>query len=323
MGRQLHRAIKYENIIFSSYALKFLMQISLKELRFFVAAADHQSITLAAASMNVSQPSVSLAIAGLEDRLGIQLLVRHHARGVAITAAGIDVLREARKLLAHANDIQAMASALGEAPRGRLKIACLTYLVPRYLPSLMSSFSAAYPEIEVDFVEGDQKRLVDSLMTGEAELALSYDLDLPNSVSSEPLVDLEPYVIVAKRHQFAGQKRVRLQQLEQEPVILLDLPISRDYYTAIFTSLGITPRIRHRSTSIEAVRGLVANGLGYSILNHRAKSLTAYDGRKLAELQIEDSLPPARVSLLMPSGMKPRRIIEILAAHTRSFFLDL
>jgi DNA-binding transcriptional LysR family regulator len=90
-------------------------------------------------------------------------------------------------------------------PGGRLKIACLAYLVPRYLPSLLSSFSAAHPEIEVDFVEGDQKHLVDSMMTGETELALSYDLDLPSSVSSEPLVDLEPYVIVAKRHRLAGE----------------------------------------------------------------------------------------------------------------------
>lgn len=299
------------------------MQLSLKQLRIFISAADLQSITLAAASLNVSQPSVSLAIAELENRLGVQLLVRHHARGVALTAAGTDVLREARKLLAHASELQAMANALGEAPRGRLKIGCLTYLVPRYLPSLLSSFAVAHPEIEVDFIEGDQKRLVESLMTGETELAFSYDLDLPNSVHSEPLVDLTPYVIVHKRHPLTKHKRIKLRQLDQEPVILLDLPISRDYYAAMFNLLNINPRIRHRSVSVEAVRGLVANGLGYSILNHRAKSLTTYDGHQLAELEIDECLPPAQVSMLMPSGMKPRRITEILAAHTRNFFLNL
>ena len=296
------------------------MQLSLRELRFFVAAADCRSITAAAASLNVSQPSVSLAIAELERRLGVHLLVRHHARGVALTDAGRDVLREARKLLAQANDLEAMATALGEAPRGRLKIGCLTYLVPRYLPSLLSGFSAAHPDIAVDFVEGDQRRIVDSLMTGETELALSYNLDLPTSVTAEPLVDLPPYAIVHRRHRFAARKHIALRQLAEDPVILLDMPISREYYASIFSLLNIRPNIRHRSTSVEAVRGLVANGLGYSILNHRSRSRMAFDGQRIVELDIDDRLPPAQVSMLMPAGVKSRRIVEILGAHTKAYF---
>ena len=63
------------------------MPFSLRELRYFLGAADHRSATAAATALNVSQPSISLAVAGLEKRLGVQLFVRHHARGLALTPA--------------------------------------------------------------------------------------------------------------------------------------------------------------------------------------------------------------------------------------------
>lgn len=168
------------------------MQLSLRDLQFFVAAADHMNITAAAAGLNVSQPSVSLALQRLEARLGVQLLVRQHARGVALTTAGVDVLREARKLLTQADDFEKAAKTLGHEPQGSLRIGCLAYLVPRYVPALLSGFARRFPNVTVDFIEGDQARMVQALSTGEIELALSYDLDLPRSISAESLLKLPP-----------------------------------------------------------------------------------------------------------------------------------
>lgn len=293
------------------------MQLSLRDLLFFVAAADHANITAAAAGLNVSQPSVSLALQRLEERLGVQLLVRQHARGVALTAAGIDVLREARKLLTQVDDFEKTARNLGNEPQGNLRIGCLAYLVPRYLPALLSGFARRFANVTVDFIEGDQSRIVQALTTGEIEIALSYDLDLPRSISAETLLELPPYVIVGKQHRFATRRRIALRDLADDPVILLNLPISRDYYTRIFDIIGFAPRVRHRSNSVEAVRGLVAHGLGFSILNHRPKPKLAVDGHRIVELELNEKLPPARVSMLMTKGMRQRHVVETFVAHVR------
>jgi len=293
------------------------MQLSLRDLQFFVAAADHMSITAAAAGLNVSQPSVSLALQRLEDRLGVQLLVRQHARGVALTAAGVDVLREARKLLTQVDDFEKAAKTLSDEPQGSLRIGCLAYLVPRYLPALLLGFERRFPNVTVDFIEGDQTFLIHAISTGEVELALSYDLDLPRSISAESLLELPPYAVVGEQHRFAKRRRIALRDLAEDPVILLNLPISRDYYARIFDIIGVTPRILHRSNSVEAVRGLVAHGLGFSILNHRSKSKLAADGHRIIELELSEKLPPARVSMLTAKGMRPRYVVEAFVFHVK------
>mgnify|MGYP000909107941 CR=1 FL=1 len=293
------------------------MQLSLRDLQFFVAAADHMSITAAAAGLNVSQPSVSLALQRLEDRLGVQLLVRQHARGVALTAAGVDVLREARKLLTQVDDFEKAAKTLSDEPQGSLRIGCLAYLVPRYVPALLSGFERRFPNVTVDFIEGDQTFLIHAISTGEVELALSYDLDLPRSISAESLLELPPYAVVGEQHRFAKRRRIALRDLAEDPVILLNLPISRDYYARIFDIIGVTPRILHRSNSVEAVRGLVAHGLGFSILNHRSKSKLAADGHRIIELELSEKLPPARVSMLTAKGMRPRYVVEAFVFHVK------
>ena len=299
------------------------MPISLKILRIFVAAAETGSTTLAASSLGLSQPSVSLAVAELEKVLGLQLFVRHHARGVSLTAAGTDVLREARKLIVQVNELEVMASALGNDLRGPLKIGCLPYLVPRYLPSIIAGFSKEHPDIELTFVEGDQELLIGALMSGDIKTALSYNIGLPNTIAAQPLHDLPPYLIVSEGHRFARQKRVKLAALADDPVILLDLPISRDYYSAIFSQKRITPNIRFRTTSVEAVRSLVANGLGYSILNHRPAIRQTYDGRKVVELDITEKLPSAQVVSIRPAGTKVRGAARAFVEHTLRYFQSL
>lgn len=76
-----------------------MIDVSLRTLRYFVAAADHGNVTLAAQTLKVSQPSVSIAIARVEKLFNAQLFVRQHSKGMALTPAGTEVLREARKLL--------------------------------------------------------------------------------------------------------------------------------------------------------------------------------------------------------------------------------
>lgn len=297
-----------------------MINVSLRVLRYFVAAADHGNVTSAARALKVSQPSVSLAISQLEGTLKTQLFVRQHSRGIALTPAGTTVLREARKLLAHVGDFADGVAGVGEETRGSLSIGCLTYLAPRYLAGILGGFLAQYPRTDVSFRDGDQPDLIRGMVNGELEVALTYDLMLPRRFTVETLLELPPYVLVPANHRFAARRAIHLREISDEPCVLLNLPISQDYFGSIFASLGLTPNIRHRSTSVEAVRSLVSNGLAYSILTVPSKVLTTPDGKRLAALRLRDSLQPARVASVHLSDHKPRPIAKAFLVFVRGFF---
>lgn len=297
-----------------------MIDVSLRLLRYFAAAADHGNVTLAARALNVSQPSISLAIAELEERLELQLFVRQHSRGIALTPAGSEVLRAVRKLLAQVEDFAASVAGDGEALRGTLAIGCLAYLVPRYLGGILSGFAKRHPQIEVSFREGDQAELARGMINGQLEVALTYDVLLPRQFAMEALHELPPYVIVAAGHRFARRQAISLADIADEPCVLLDLPISQGYFAAIFTALGIAPNLRYRSTSVEAIRSFVANGLGYSILNHTSMIATTYDGKRLATLALTDKVRVPRIASAHLAGHRLRPAAQAFLDFARDHF---
>ena len=96
----------------------------------------------------------------------------------------------------------------------------------------------------------------------------------------------------------AGQGTVSLKELAREPYILLDLPHSRDYFFGLFRSVGAEPRVTLRSRSQELIRGLVANGQGFSIQNAISPTNLAYDGKRVAVLALTEPLQPTRILCL-------------------------
>ena len=296
------------------------MDLSLRMLRYLVAAADCGLVTEAARRLNVSQPSVSSAIAEIEALVGVQLFIRHHARGVTLTPAGEHFVKEARLLLKHAQDFAQSARALGGALKGEIAVGCFLTLAVRFMPALLARFAQHHPGIAVTLEEGDQEEILAMLLSGRTELALAYGFALPEDVLAEPLADLPPYLIVAANHRLAGHERVSLKELADEPFVLLDLPLSRDYFFGLFRAVGIEPRVVFRSRSHELIRGLVAHGHGFAIHNAIPGTPVTYDGSRVAVLAIEEALPPVRVTLLRLRRHAPRPAVEAFAGFLRQSF---
>ncbi|MEZ5836260.1 MAG: LysR substrate-binding domain-containing protein [Geminicoccaceae bacterium] len=135
--------------------------------------------------------------------------------------------------------------------------------------------------INLSLVEGDQRRLMDSLRAGEIELAMLYDFDLDDEFHVEPLQDLKVYALMAGSDRLAKRDAVRLADLARRPLVLLDVPLSRDYFLSLFRDAGLKVE-SYRSSSIEMVRGLVGHGLGFSLLATRPSCNLTADGRALA-----------------------------------------
>jgi len=298
------------------------MTYTLKQLRYFAAAGDSGSVTKAAARVHVSQPSISAAIAHLERIFGLQLFIRHHAQGLSLTPAGRRLLVEAKRLLTQAEGLRHYAGELGQSVAGQLEVGCFTTLAPILMPSLIKGFSARYPQVQVRCHEAHQEDLLDGLLGGRFEVGLAYDLDLGADVAFDGIASFPPYAILPPDHPLAGRKRLAIAELIDEPMILLDLPHSREYFRSIFLSLGLEPRIDQRTASPHMVRGLVANGFGYSLLNARLEHDRALDGKPFRAVPLSDPLRPLRVGIVTPAGTVPTRAAAAFAEHCHDAWPD-
>lgn len=296
------------------------MQATLKQLAYFAAAAETGSVTGAAVRLNVSQPSISAAIAALEQEYGLTLFQRRHARGVDLTPAGRRLFTEAQALLAHAQDFNATARGEGQALTGPLQIGCFVTLAPFFLPALLREFALAHPGIQVRPQEGDHASLCRGLSSGAFELALLYDLGFDGDIEATQVGQVPLRAVLPADHMLARAKRVALSDLAREPLILLDLPHSADYFLALFRTRGLEPAVRYRSTSFELVRGLVAGGHGVSLLNLAPAHDRTYDGERVALRELADEVAPLRIVTARVAQSLSTRRAAAFAAHARGYF---
>lgn len=297
-------------------------RLSLRALRYFVAAAETGSVTGGAHQVRVSQPSISAAIARLEADLKVQLFVRHHAKGLSLTLSGDRLLVQARSLLAHAREVEQFADTMGDAQRGEVNAGCFITLAPFLLPGLLSDFAERYPEISVNVDEGNQAEVLEQLRSGRCEMALTYAYGLSDEFEAEVLAELPPRIILAQDHPLARRRQISLKELAGAPMILLDLPHTRDYFLSLFRSVKIEPRVTHRTRSYEMVRGLAARGLGFGILNAIPRLPWTYDGRKIVAVPIAEDLPNILVVSLRLKRVAARPAVSLFAQHARQHFAE-
>ena len=172
------------------------MRFTLRQIEYFVAVGELGSIALAAERLHISSPSISTAISQLEATFGLQLFIRQHAQGLALTPAGRRFLAEAKTLLAQAQTLHGVAGEISGEVRGAITIGSLVTLAPVVLPKLRRSFEAAHPEAELHQFTAHQVALLDALRAARVDVALTYDLEIPQDIAFEPLAALPPVAMV-------------------------------------------------------------------------------------------------------------------------------
>jgi DNA-binding transcriptional LysR family regulator len=298
---------------------------TLRQLQYFVAVSQAGTLNEAASRCHVSPPALSLAISQLERSLGVKLLVRNRSKGTQLTPGGSRVLKLAESLLAQARDLQENADAeSGGSLGGSLAVGCYTTLAPQFVPILLTGFKAECPGVTLEFSEYAQPELQRDLRKGVLELALLYDRQLDTDLDYIEVDRLYPYVLLHPSHRFAGDPAVSLAALADEPMILFDVPPSRENWLHIVHQLSIEPLVGHRTQHFELTRCLVGRGLGYALLFQRPSLDTTYEGRRVVMKPIMENIPASRIVLGYPAGTnltaRARRFAKfaVAALHARN-----
>ena len=273
------------------------------------------SIALAAEKVNVTAPSMSSAISQLEGAFGVQLLLRRHAQGCALTPEGERFIEQARTILAEAEKLNDMANLYSGSVRGSLSVGCLRTFVQFLVPQLRRSFEGRYPDIEFHQKVLDQEQIFDALASARIDVALTYDMALPNHVRFQPLCTLPTQVMLAVDHPLAGRPSLTAADLVDFDMVLLDMPHSTDYFLSMFRAIGRRPRISERTPEIALQRSLVANGFGFGISNMRTASEFSMDGKGLTFIPLETAVPPLQLGVASSRATYVSRKIQAFINH--------
>ena len=293
------------------------MRFTLKQLGYFVAAGEAGSILRAAENIHVSQPSISNAIAHLEDVFQIQLFIRHHAQGMSLTTAGGQIMEQAQALLRDAGELHSFAGKLSAQIFGSINVGCFIPLAPIVTPELCHGFMQSNEGVEVNVSEGNQAELLSKLKIGAIDLALTYDLQLESDITFTPLVELKPYVLLAADHAHADKSSISLESLAGERFILLDLPLSDTYFMSLFDSHNLKPRIYARTGHIEVQRALVAQGYGYSLANVRPVNQKSLDGSRLKYVPLSGFNPGLTLGIATLGNVRKTLVVDIFSQFCR------
>ncbi|MFN3846432.1 MAG: LysR family transcriptional regulator [Paracoccaceae bacterium] len=291
------------------------LRFTLRQLEYLVAVGECGSIAVAAEKVNVSSPSISSAIAHLEQEFGLNLFVRRHAQGLSLTSAGKQVFDSAKAVLAQAGQLHDLAGSITQTIRGPLNVGCLITFAQVILPQLRRSFVDQNPQVTFHQFDRNQSELFDGLRSAALDAALGYDLDIPGDLTFAPLVSLPPYAVLAANHRLAQQATVTLQELVDHPMVLLDLPLSADYFLSCFSSRGLKPRIVERTRDMGVMQSLVGQGFGYSIANIRPWSDRAPDGKPLSFVPISGGVRPMKLGLILTAGAQSSLTVRAFVAH--------
>jgi len=297
-----------------------LTRLTFRQLEYCLAAGEFGSIAEAAERIHVSPSSISAAITQVESELSATLFVRHHGQGLSLTPVGVEVLRQTRQLLDQAASLYDLARNSQNSVRGPLRVGCFTTLAAMVAPELCQGFARAHPGVDVTQVEDHHEGLVQRLRRAQIDVAITYDLNTAEpDISFEPLASLPPFVIVGEGDPLAGTRLASIRELASRPMVLLDLPLSREYFLSLFREADVVPLVGARSTSPDVVRSLVANGVGYSLANVRPRSAHSLDGKRIINVPLAGRQRPMQLGLAWLKQEKPRHVVEAFKHRCRSF----
>ncbi len=274
------------------------MSLSLKQIRYFIAAAESGQMSQAAVELSVSQSAVTSAIQQLEAGLGIKLFHRNPV-GVSLTPEGNRFLQHARHIMAAVNEAMRVPRTADSAVSGKVKVG-VTYTVAGYfLPPYHARFVRNFPNVVVDLYEASRTVIEDGLLEGALDIGviLVSNLEHKGRLTAETLFRSRRRLWLPADHRLLQNQTVTLADVAEEPYVMLTVDEASETSGRYWTSTQHRPNVIFRTASIEAVRSMVAAGMGVSILSDMVYRPWSLEGQRIETRALEGDIPTMDVGL--------------------------
>ncbi len=278
--------------------------VNLELYKIFFTVARCGSLTKAAEELYISQPAVSQAIKTLEAQLGTPLFTRMH-KGMQLTPQGGElIIKDVEKSLKLLSGVETKLAELRESATGTLRIGASESIFQYILSGKIVEYHNIYPQVKIELVSDVSPRIVELLRSGHCDIGF---LNLPVVDSegiqlSEPIMQLNDVFVVGKRFQFLCGRELRVAELGQYPLLLMERnTVARSSFEnfCLYNGVNLVPSVE--VDSWDFMKRLVTYGMGVGCIPREYALRRLADG-ELFELNVQPGLPARSVGMALPDN---------------------
>ena len=293
--------------------------MNFRQLKYFVATAETGQVSRAAADLAISQSSVTTAIRELETELGADLFIRT-AHGMEMTQSGRELLALAYEILTkldEAVNIRERASGT----RGKIVVATTYTVIGYFLPYHLDRLARLHPNLDIQIHELNRESVEEGLLSNRFDIAIVLTSNISNpELETEPLIRSPRRLWLPQGHRLASKRRVTFEEVAGEDYVMLTVDEAANTTMKYWNFGTIQPRVRLRTSSIEAVRSMVANGQGVTILSDMVYRTWSLEGKRIVTVETSPPVPTMDVGLAWRRGIALQPPVQALFDYFRLAF---
>lgn len=284
---------------------------SIRQIRYFIAVANTGQISRAARELNVSQSAVTTAIKQLESLIGTTLIARQ-AGGVALTQDGSIFLDHAKRVMATVEEAIRTPTRHREDIKGKIRLAMTYTVAGYYLPPFIERFVRAFPGVDLQLTEASRNAIEDGLVSGTFDLAvlLTSNIVDQEGLDYETLLRSRRRLWLSAQHNLLEQPSISLADVSEQPYIMLTVDEASNTAQRYWNKTSYRPKTIFRTSSVESVRSMVANGMGITILSDMVYRPWSLDGRRVEVVPLTDNIPSMDVGVAWAANIEPSKACQ-------------
>ena len=295
------------------------MSISLRQIRYFVSTAEHGQVSQAALDLAISQSAITTAIQQIEQTIGADLFVRS-PQGMELTPAGRQFLFHAYDILNKVAEATSPSVPLNDL-EGRLSVAATYTVIGYFLPNHLEKMKRSMPKLDIQLFELNREAIEEGLLANRYDIAVLLTSNVLNpDLATETLLSSRRRLWVAAKHPLLARGSVGLKEIAEEPYIMLTVDEAAHTSLKYWSKTPYQPAVTLRTSSVEAVRSLVANGLGVAILSDMVLRPWSLEGKRIETIVLRDPVPPMDVGLAWRRNAQFTPAMEAFRAYFRQAF---
>jgi DNA-binding transcriptional LysR family regulator len=272
------------------------MSLCLRQIRYFIATAEAGQVSQAAVNLSISQSAVTTAIKDLEETVGAGLFERT-PHGMELTAAGRRFLSQAYEILQKVDEATKL-NLVTDAVTGTLSIATTYTVIGYFLPFHIERMKRQFPGIDIQLFELNRESVEEGLLANRYDIAVMLTSNILNpELTTEKLLSSQRRLWVPARHRLLAEENVGLKEVAEEDYIMLTVDEASHSSLKYWSQTPYLPKITLRTSSVEAVRSLVANSQGVAILSDMVHRPWSLEGRRIETISLVDPIPSMDVGL--------------------------
>jgi len=293
--------------------------MNLRHLKYFVATAETGQVSRAANALSISQSSVTGAIKDLEATLGAELFVRT-SQGMELTDAGREFLAASRDILEKVDEAKRLTRRRSDVS-GQISLATTYTVIGYFLPYHIDRLARMHPGLDIQLHELNRESIEDGLLSNRFDLAVVLTSNISNpELESETLLKSSRRLWVPNGHRFLAANKASFEEIAEEDYIMLTVDEAAHTTMKYWSRTNFRPKTKFRTSSVEAVRSMVANGQGVTILSDMVYRPWSLEGKRLETLSTDFEPPSMDIGLAWRKGVEFSPAMSLLVDYFKQSF---